>query len=96
VDEFKVMGENTQPLSRLETLQEQCMGGSGCLAEERDEQPDSNAQLGHKYYIKSLIRVEDELNGASDNKYRSIKDIVSNSSNEIESNENDLFYLLNN
>jgi hypothetical protein len=56
VDEFKVIGENAPLLSRLEIAQEQCMG-SVCLADDRDEQPDSNTLPGHKYYIKSLIRV---------------------------------------
>lgn len=47
------------------------------LPEDKDEMFDSNAQFGHKFYIKSLIRVEDEL-VHMENRYRSIRDLVSN------------------
>lgn len=65
----------------------------GSVYEEKDEIFDSNIQLGQKFDIKSLIRVEDEV-GPAENRYRSIRDLVSN--NEIENNENDLLYLSHN
>jgi hypothetical protein len=62
------------------------------MAEERDEILESNVLIGQKYYIKSLIKVEDEI-VVGENRDKSVRDLVSH--NEIESHENDLFYLLN-
>lgn len=46
------------------------------MIEEKDEIFDSNIQIGHKFYIKSLIRVEEDF--GNENRYRSIRDLVSN------------------
>jgi hypothetical protein len=77
------------PQSKIEV---QYMQGSLCMAEERDEILESNVLIGQKYYIKSLIKVEDEI-VVGENRDKSVRDLVSH--NEIESHENDLFYLLN-
>lgn len=53
---------------------------------EKDEIFDSNIDLNQKFCLRSLVKVEDEMN--QEHKYRSIRDLISH--NEI---ENDLFYL---
>ena len=45
---------------------------------------------GNKFYLKSLIRMEED--GMDEQKWKSIRELVSN--NDL-GNENDLFYLSN-
>jgi hypothetical protein len=77
VDESKMIGGSVGLQSKIDT---QCIHGS--IYEEKDEVLDSNLFIGHKYYIKSLIKVEDEI-GLAENREKSVRDLVSH--NDIES-----------